>query len=92
MGATSISILAFASRDRRLLSEDAHPDKYKHHGAIPGTVKIVKEWPPKREGGLHLVNVVWQTEPTAADVRKARAKWRHRSTVARPSLNCRLRG
>jgi hypothetical protein len=49
--------------------------KFKRHGAIPGTAKIAKDWPPKREGALHFVTVVWQTKPTAADVRKARKKW-----------------
>lgn len=51
---------------------DAHPDKWKHHGAIPGTAHIAKERPVKK---FQLVNVVWQTKPTAADIKRGRARW-----------------
>jgi hypothetical protein len=54
---------------------DAHPDKYKHHGAIPGTAKIVRPLSRDEEDGFRIVTVVWQTKPTAADVRKARVEW-----------------
>jgi hypothetical protein len=62
----------------------AHPDKYKHHGAIPGTAKIVKEWPLRldQEDRFRTVTVVWQTKPTSADVHKARAEWK--ASVPKP--------
>jgi len=51
---------------------DAHRHKWKHHGAIPGTAHIAKEWPGKR---FQFVSVVWQTKATGADIKRERARW-----------------